>query len=314
MSALERLGINRKEALSVKDCSPEQIQTAECFGYKWSKRDTYESESMKNLSKNWLIERYCGGDIDKLAGWLEGERRIILDAGCGSGYSAILFLGDHLKNHDYLGVDISSAVNVAQCRFEEKGYPGDFMQMNLMDLPVPDGSLDLIFSEGVLHHTDSVAESIKYLAEKLKDGGRFLFYVYGKKSIVREFTDDFIRKRIQDLDDEQAWEALIPLTKLGNVLGNTKIEIEIPENIPLLDIEKGKIDLQRFFYWHICKLFYSSDLTLEEMNHINFDWFRPLNCHRHTPEEIKDFCANAELTIEHMDVQKSGITVVALKR
>jgi SAM-dependent methyltransferase len=169
MSALERLGINRKKALSAKDCSPEQIQTAECFGYKWSKRDTYESESMKNLSTNWLIERYCRGDIDKLSGWLEGERRIILDAGCGSGYSAILFFGDHLKNHDYLGVDISSAVNVAQCRFEEKGYPGDFMQMNLMDLPVPDGSLDLIFSEGVLHHTDSVAESIKYLAEKLKD-------------------------------------------------------------------------------------------------------------------------------------------------
>jgi SAM-dependent methyltransferase len=314
MSALERLGINRKKALSAKDCSPEQIQTAECFGYKWSKRDTYESESMKNLSTNWLIERYCRGDIDKLSGWLEGERRIILDAGCGSGYSAILFFGDHLKNHDYLGVDISSAVNVAQCRFEEKGYPGDFMQMNLMDLPVPDGSLDLIFSEGVLHHTDSVAESIKYLAEKLKDGGRFLFYVYRKKSIVREFTDDFIRKRIQDLDDEQAWEALIPLTKLGNVLGSTKIEIEIPEDIPLLDIAKGKIDLQRFFYWHICKLFYSPDLTLEEMNHINFDWFRPLNCHRHTPEEIKAFCSGAGLTIEHMDVQKSGVTVVALKR
>ena len=128
MSALKRLGINRKKALSAKDCSPEQIQTAECFGYKWSKRDTYESESMKNLSTNWLIERYCRGDIDKLSGWLEGERRIILDAGCGSGYSAILFFGDHLKNHDYLGVDISSAVNVAQCRFEEMGYPGDFLQ------------------------------------------------------------------------------------------------------------------------------------------------------------------------------------------
>ena len=103
------------------------------------------------------------------------------------------------------------------------------------------------------------------------------------------------------------------ITKLGNVLGNTKIEIEIPEDIALLDIEKGKIDLQRFFYWHICKLFYSSDLTLEEMNHINFDWFRPLNCYRHTPEEIKDFCAAAELTIEHMDVQKAGVTVVALR-
>jgi len=314
MSALERLGIDRHKALSDESCSPEQRQTADCFAFKWSKRDTYESESMKNLSKNWLIERYCGGDINKLTEWLEGERKIILDAGCGSGYSAMLFFGDHLKRHDYLGVDISSAVNVAQCRFEEMGYVGDFVQLDLMDLPIPDASVDLIFAEGVLHHTESVEGSLKYLAKKLKDGGRFLFYVYAKKSIVREFTDDLIRKRIQNLSDEQAWQALMPLTKLGRVLGDMEVEIEVPEDISLLDIEEGKIDLQRFFYWHICKLFYAPDLTLEEMNHINFDWFRPLHCHRHTPEEIKDFCANAELTIEHMDVQKSGVTVVALKR
>ncbi len=314
MSALERLGINRKKALSAEDCSPEQIQTAECFGYKWSKRDTYESKSMKNLSTNWLIERYCGGDINKLTQWLEGRRKIILDAGCGSGYSAILFFGDQLKNHDYLGVDISSAVNVAKCRFEEMGYPGDFLQLDLMDLPAPNASVDLIFAEGVLHHTETVEESLKYLASKLKGGGRFLFYVYAKKSVVREFTDDLIRKKIQDLSDEQAWQALMPLTKLGYALGDTEVEIEVPEDIPLLDIEKGKIDLQRFFYWNVCKLFYSPDLTLEEMNHINFDWFRPLNCHRHTPEEIESFCAEARLYIERMHVEKSGITVVALKK
>ena len=313
MSALERLGIDKNKALSAENCSPEQIQTAKCFGYKWSKRDTYESESMKNLSTTWLFERYCGGDTRKLMQWLEGGRKIILDAGCGSGYSAILFFGDQLKNHDYLGVDISSSVSVAQCRFKEMGYPGDFIQLDLMDLPVPDSSVDLIFAEGVLHHTESVEESLKYLSTKLRDGGRFLFYVYARKSVVREFTDDLIRKRIHDLTDDEAWQALMPLTKLGSVLGDLKIDIEIPEDVPLLDIEKGNIDLQRFFYWHICKLFYSPDLTLEEMNHINFDWFRPLNCHRHTPEEIEDFCAGAELTIEHMNVQRSGVTVVALK-
>jgi SAM-dependent methyltransferase len=313
MSALERLGINGKKALSAEDCSPEQIQTAECFAYKWSKRDTYESENMKNQSRNWLIERYCRGDINRLRQWLESGRKIILDAGCGSGHSAILFFGDLLKNHDYLGVDLSSSVNVAQCRFEEMGYPGDFLQWDLMDLPIPDASVDLIFAEGVLHHTESVERSLKYLAKKLKNGGRFLFYVYKKKSIVREFTDDLIRKRIQNLTDEQAWQALMPLTKLGRALGDMKVEMEVPEDVPFLDIERGKIDLQRFFYWHIFKLFYSPDLTLEEMNHINFDWFRPLNCHRHTPEEIEDFCAGAALTIEHMDVQKAGVTVVALK-
>lgn len=244
---------------------------------------------------------------------MEGESKIILDAGCGSGYSALLFFGEHLNRHEYLGVDISSAVDIAKLHFEDKGYPGDFLQVSLLDLPIKDESIDLIFSEGVLHHTDNTGESIKYLATKLKSGGRFLFYVYAKKAVVREFTDDRIRQQLQDMTDEEAWEVLKPLTKLGIVLGELDTEIDVPEDIPFLGIQKGKIDLQRFFYWNICKLYYRPEFSLEEMNHINFDWFRPLNCHRHTKEEVMAYCKNANLIIEHMNVQESGITVVAKK-
>ena len=59
---------------------------------------------------------------------------------------------------------------------------------------------------------------------------------------------------------------------------------------------------------------YREDFTLDEMNHINFDWFRPLNCHRHTEEEIRQWCADASLSIECVDVSESGLMVVALKR
>jgi hypothetical protein len=52
---------------------------------------------------------------------------------------------------------------------------------------------------------------------------------------------------------------------------------------------------------------------MDEMNHINFDWFRPLNCHRHTESEVRLWCEEAKLSIEHMDVSDSGITVVELK-
>lgn len=47
------------------------------------------------------------------------------------------------------------------------------------------------------------------------------------------------------------------------------------------------------------------------MSHINFDCFRPLNCHRQTSEEISSWCAEAGLEIEHMAIQEAGITVVA---
>lgn len=313
MSALERLGIVPDE-VKQDGYSGSQGQTEEAFSFKWAKRDTYESETVSQSGKRWLIERYCAGDESRLDEWLSRKGQIILDAGCGAAYSALLFFGDRLKDHDYLGVDISDACWVAKQRFDEAGYPGDFMKCSLLDIPAPEGSVDMILSEGVLHHTDNTEVSLKLLAKKLKPGGRFLFYVYAKKGVIREFTDDYIREHLKSLPDEKAWEALESLTKLGIALGELNVKLDVPEDIPYLGIKKGELDIQRFFYWNVCKLFYKPDYSLDEMNCINFDWFRPINCHRHTPEEVRRWCVEAGLDIEHMDVQESGITVVAIKQ
>lgn len=309
MAAIQRLGLTSGKVGAV--VSGAQKQTDEAFGFKWAKRDTYESEVSKINMRRWLIERYCDNDPARLLNWLSGGRKIILDAGCGAGFSGLLFFGDTLRDHDYLGVDISTAVDVARERFRESGITGDFLRADISNLDIPDSSVDVIFSEGVLHHTDSTERTLKHLANKLVTGGRFLFYVYRKKALVREFTDDAIRDALKPLTDEEAWEALKPLTRLGIALGELGCEIDIAEPIPFLGIEAGKLDVQRFFYWNVCKAYYRPELTFDEMNHINFDWFRPLNCQRHTPEEISTWCVEAGLEIEHMNVQEAGITVVA---
>lgn len=314
MSALKQLGVSSEVVDKLQGkYSAKQKQTEETFDFKWSRRDTYDSETVRRNHRQWLFERYCENNPEKLADWLAGGRKIILDAGCGSGFSALLFFEHHLNNHDYLGVDISGAVEIARQRFDEEGFPGDFLQASLLEIPIPEASIDLIFSEGVLHHTDSTQESIQFLATKLKSGGRFLFYVYAKKAIIREFSDDFVRDAIASMSDEEAWESLKPLTKLGRALGEIDVNLDVPEDIPFLGIKKGRQNLQRFFYWNICKLFYRPEYSLEEMNHINFDWFRPMNCHRHTPEEVTRFCDSAELSIENINIQNSGITIVARK-
>ena len=313
MSALKLLGITpnpeRKAA-----CSEDQAQTQECFGFKWAKRDTYESEAVKANLRRWLMEKYCENDASRLDGWFEGNGKIILDAGCGSGLSASVFLAQHLERHHYLGVDISQAIEVAEQRFQEAGLPGDFLQCDLMQLPIPDASVDVIFSEGVLHHTDDTKAALTSLAAKLKPGGLFLFYVYAKKSDIREFTDDHVRGTLSVMSDEEAWSALEPLTRLGMALGEIDAEITIPEKVDLLGIEAGTYSLQRFFYWHVLKAYYHPELTLEEMLHINFDWFRPLNCHRHTAEEVRHFCEDAGLEIEQFTEQRAGFAVAARRR
>ncbi|CAN5394194.1 class I SAM-dependent methyltransferase [soil metagenome] len=314
MSAIEKLGLQKNNEVSKNGYSDTQEQTKDIFGFKWKKRDSYEDGGMENYVQKWLIERYANGDVSNLDKILGEDGKIIIDAGCGSGFSALLLFGDKLNKHDYLGIDISSAVNVAADRFKEKGVKGEFLQMSILDIPVADNSVDIIFSEGVLHHTDSTEKAIKYLASKIKPGGVFMFYIYAKKSAAREFTDDYVREQIREMTDEEAWEAMKPLTKLGIKLGELNVKINIEEDIPVLGIKKGEMDLQRFLYWNFCKTYYRPEYSFEEMNHINFDWFRPLNCHRQTPEETTKWCNEASLDIEDMVIEDAGFTVIARKK
>jgi SAM-dependent methyltransferase len=311
MSALSRLGI--AEDAQGGAISPEQQQTSDAFGFKWSQRSTYESPAFQSAIRDWLMARYCGGDAQTVGRWLSGNGKLILDAGCGAGNAALLLFGEHLAQNDYLGVDISSAAAVAAARFRAAGVPGDFLQADLTNLPIPDESIDLAFSEGVLHHTDNTFNALAALTRKVKRGGRVLFYVYAKKAPVREFSDDHIRQHLAKMSDEEAWEALLPLTRLGEALGRLDVQFEVPDDIPYLGIRKGRYDLQRFVYWNIFKLYYRPEFSEAESNHVNFDWYRPLNCHRHTVEEVRAWCDTLHLGIEHLDVQESGITVVSRK-
>jgi hypothetical protein len=61
------------------------------------------------------------------------------------------------------------------------------------------------------------------------------------------------------------------------------------------------------------KAYFRPEYTFEEMHHVNFDWYRPMNCHRHTEDEVRQFCAAAGLTIERLHAEPSGFTVVALR-
>lgn len=268
---------------------------------------------MAAFTREWLLQKYCAGDAGRIRQWLADHGRVILDVGCGVAYSATALFGDLLRKHSYIGVDISDAVLVARARFAELDYPGEFIQADLFEMPIANSSIDLAFSEGVLHHTDDTGQAVAAIAAKLRPGGRFLFYVYARKGPIREFVDDHVREHLSGMTDEDAWEALRALTKLGIALGELGVELDVPEDIPYLGIKRGKVDLQRFFYYSILKAYYRPEFGFEEMHHINFDWYRPLNCHRHTEEEVRTFCRDANLSIERLHAESSGYAVVAVR-
>src|ERR1700722_10798293 len=97
--------------------SSAQKQTEETFGFKWKKRDTFESATSLARMREWLLERY--GDVAK-ATWL-ADGVTVLDAGCGAGMSGLELFRQTLPRIHYVGADISEAVDVASQRFHEAG-------------------------------------------------------------------------------------------------------------------------------------------------------------------------------------------------
>jgi SAM-dependent methyltransferase len=291
-----------------------QRQTESSFGYKWTKLDSFGSEGMQDELYAWFLARYGFASADEMRAWFAGRRRT-LDAGCGAGFSTSAWMreGWNAQGSEWVGADISAAIDVARDRLG--AFPGThFVQADVLQLPFRPESFDAIISEGVLHHTPSTGQAMKSLVPLLAPGGELMFYVYRRKAPIREFTDDYVRERLADLPPEEAWEAIRPLTRLGQALAELETEVEVPEDVPLLGIKAGRYDVQRLVYWHVAKLFWNPKMTFEENNHLNFDWYAPTYAHRHTEEEVRGWCLDEGLEITHFDADDAGFTVRAIKR
>jgi SAM-dependent methyltransferase len=96
-----------------------------------------------------------------------GERRRILDAGCGTGWN----LQDLSTFGDTHGIDISPLAVITTRR---RG--GRVTQGNVLELPYPSASFDLVTSFDVLYHAwiKDDAQAVRELARVLKPGGLIL--------------------------------------------------------------------------------------------------------------------------------------------
>lgn len=289
-----------------------QIQTSASFGYKWGRRDSYEDDAALDTYRRWLVGKYGFESAEAWAKYFDSHDRV-LDVGCGSGYSSALWLDTSAwQGHAmWVGVDISEAIDVARDRLGS--IPNThFVQADAMRMPFGPGTFDAIFSEGVLHHTPSTREALLACARLLAPGGVFHFYVYRKKAPVREFTDDHVRSALASMSNEEAWEAMRGLTKLGRDLAALQATIDV-DDIPVLGIKAGRYDLQRLLYWNFAKLFWNESYPFEANLHVNFDWYRPQYANRQTEAEVRSWCEDAALRIDRFHEEESGFTVISTR-
>jgi SAM-dependent methyltransferase len=107
-------------------------------------------------------------------------RTRLLDAGCGTGNSAVA-LARAFPSLDVLGFDVCrrSLDLGSDAARAERLENVRFMEGDLLT-GVPAGPWDIILCMGVLHHTAHMGRALANLARELAPDGRMLLWVYGR--------------------------------------------------------------------------------------------------------------------------------------
>jgi ubiquinone/menaquinone biosynthesis C-methylase UbiE len=145
--------------------------TQQVYGAMW---DTFDFETCTEGARNVLIDRFRYSDFEltSLAG------KDVLDQGCGSGRYTMALAAAGARR--VIGIDLGGAsLETAIMMARKAGLETvTFERGDVLAMPYEDASFDFVFSNGVLHHTESTERGIEEMFRVLKPGGRAFLYLY----------------------------------------------------------------------------------------------------------------------------------------
>lgn len=129
--------------------------------------------------RRWRYEVACWY-IPELVPFEGFAGRDVLEIGCGNGADGALFASHGAR---YTGVDLTeTAVDATRRHFAVLGLPGTFQTENAEALSFPDASFDLVYSWGVLHHTEHPGRAFAEVHRVLRPGGLAIVMLYHRHS------------------------------------------------------------------------------------------------------------------------------------
>ena len=213
-----------------------------------------------NLFKAFSSRSYWAEPVDLLKQRLERngisrsdiENKTVLDSGCGGGrYSVAWRL---LGANPVVGLDISP-INIedANRRVELAKLDGiSFKEGNVLELPFKDNEFDIVFSNGVLHHTTDWKQGISELVRVLKPGGLGWLYLIENPGGVFWDTIEILRVVMKNEDKATSRQSLqllnMPANRIFYMLDHVMVPINL--RLPTGEIESclrssGAVDIRR---------------------------------------------------------------------
>jgi SAM-dependent methyltransferase len=130
----------------------------------------------------------------------------VLEIGLGEGAESERLIREGAR---WSGVDLTAeAVERVRTRLTLRELPHDEVrQGSVLDLPFADGTFDMVFSHGVLHHVPEIKQAQGEIHRVLRPGGELVMMVYARWSLNYLVSIAMIRRA--------ALLAAFPLAKAG---------------------------------------------------------------------------------------------------
>ncbi len=163
--------------------------------------DADKTETQKQWNADACGSQYAAGEPKTLEWYLDVERyryeeyapwmketmefarhrdRSVLEIGGGMGTDLAQFAKSGARVTD---IDLSLGhLEHARRNFALRGLEGRFVHQDAETLPFETGEFDLVYSNGVIHHTPNTATLVSEIHRVLKPGGRAIVMVYAENS------------------------------------------------------------------------------------------------------------------------------------
>lgn len=158
----------------------------------WSFSSEWESFFEEDMKKTWnwtVKDRFEQFFQETETVESEIKDKIILDAGCGNG---TLTERLSLSGGTTIGFDLSESVMFAEKNRKSKNLL--YVRGDLQKLPFKDEFIDIMVSNGVIHHTPNTRNTFNSIARTIKPMGKLYIWLYSQKGnfnwrVKRKFFD-----------------------------------------------------------------------------------------------------------------------------
>lgn len=156
--------------------------------------------------------------IREMAEFEKWNGRLVLEVGCGMGTDLRQFASNGAR---VVGIDLTiEGITLARDAFRLFGRKGDFVVADAEMLPFRSDVFDLVYSNGVIHHTPDTPATVKEIHRVTQPGGQARVMIYHSNSY-------FARVIVGMMIAPAVWTLLLVFRgrKLPAVLGSLPVGI-----------------------------------------------------------------------------------------